>query len=63
MAKKSIFALHKYLKMTSFVQKLTISSGRVIFLDLHVAEMNFLAMDKMFCLRQKIFVQDRFDFV
>ena len=35
MAIKLISAIHKSLKMTSFVQKLTISSGRVIFLDLH----------------------------
>ena len=63
MAKKFISAIHKSLKMTSFVQKLTVSSRRVIFLDLYVAEMNFLAMDKMFCLRKKIFVPDKFDFV
>ena len=25
--------------------------------------MNFLAMDKIFCLRQKIFVPDKFNFV
>ena len=63
MAKKFISAIHKSLKMTSFVQKLTVSSGRVILLDLYVAEMNFLAMDKIFCLRQKNFVPDKFDFV
>ena len=62
-AKKSFSAIHKSLKMTSFVQKLTVSSGRVIFLDLYVAEMNFLAMDKIFCLRQKIFVPDKLNFV
>ena len=63
MAKKFISALHKSLKMTSFVQKLTVSSGRVIFLTLYVAEMNFLAMDKMICLGQMNFVPDKFDFV
>ena len=35
----------------------------VIFRDLCIAEMNFLAKDKIFCLRQKIFVTDKFDFV
>ena len=45
------------------MQKLTVSSGKVIFLGLYVAEMNFLAMDKIFCLRQKNFVPDKFDFV
>ena len=63
MSKKFISAIHKSLKMTSFVQKLTVSSGRVIFLDLYVAEMKFLAMVKMFCVRQKSFVPDKFDFV
>ena len=63
MAKKIISAIHKSLKMTSFVQKLTVSTGRVILLDLYVAEMNFLAMGKIFCLRQKKFVPDKFDFV
>ena len=63
MAKKFISAVHKSLKMTSFGQKLTVSSGREIFLDLYVVEMNFSAMDKMFCLRQKNFVLDKFDFV
>ena len=46
-AKNFISAMHYSLKMTSFVQKLTVSSGRAIFLDLYVAEMNFLAMDKI----------------
>ena len=32
-------------------------------MDLRIAEMNFLAMDKIFCLRQKNFVPDKFDFV
>ena len=63
MAEKLISAINKSLKMTSFVQKLTVSSGRVIFLDLYVAEMNFLAMDKIFCLRQKNFVPDKLNFV
>ena len=63
MSKKFISAMHKSLKMTSFVQKLTVPSGRAIFLDLYVAEMKFLAMDKIFCLRQKNFVLDKFDFV
>ena len=49
--------------MTSFVQKLTVSSGRETFLDLCVAEMNLLAMDKIFCLRQINFVPYKFDFV
>ena len=49
--------------MTSFVQKLTVSSGKVFFFDLYVAEMNFLAMDKIFCHRQKEIVPDKFDFV
>ena len=63
MAKKFISAVHESLKMTSFVQKLTVSSGKVIFFDLYFAEMNFLAMDKIFCLRQQNFVPDKFDFV
>ena len=63
MARKFISAVYKSLKTTSFVLKLTASSGRVIFLDLYVAEMNFFAKDKMFCLRQKNFVLDKFDFV
>ena len=54
MARKFISAIHKSLEMTSFVQKLTVSSGKVIFMDLYVAEMNFLAMDKTFCLRKKV---------
>ena len=58
MAKKFISVIHKSLKMTSFVQKLTVSSGKVIFFDLYVAEMDFLALEKMFCLRQKYFVPD-----
>ena len=61
-AKKFISSIHKSLKMTSFVQKLTVSSGREIFLDLYVAEMNSLAMDKIFCLRQMKLVPDKFDF-
>ena len=61
LAKKFNSAIHKSLKMTSFVQKLTVSSGRAFFLDLYVAEINFLAMDKMFCLRQKSNVPDKFD--
>ena len=55
--------MRKSLKMNSFVQKVTVSSGRVIFLDLYAAEMNFLAMDKIFHLRQKNFVLDKLDFV
>ena len=60
---QNISTVHESIKMTSLGQKLTVSSGRVIFLDLYVAEMNFLAMDKMFCLRQKSFVPDKIDFV
>ena len=63
MAKKFISTIHKSLKRASFVQKLTASSGRVNFLDLNVAEINFLDVDKIFCLRQKIFVMDKLDFV
>ena len=63
MAIKFFSAIRKSLKMTSFAQKLTVSSGRIIFLDLYVAGMNFLAMDKMFGLRQRNFVPDKFDFV
>ena len=63
MARKFISTIHKSLEMTSFVQKLTVSSGRVIFLDFYVAEANFLAMDKTFCLRQKFFVPDKLNFV
>ena len=29
----------------------------------YVEEMNFLSMDKIFCLRQKNFVPDKFEFV
>ena len=63
MAIKFISAIHKSLETTSFVLKLTASSGRVIFLDFYAAEMNFLAMDKIFHLRQKNFVPDKLDFV
>merc|ERR1711908_124907 len=43
MAKGFVSAVHGSLKMNSFVQKLTVSSRRVIFLDLYVAEMSFLS--------------------
>ena len=49
--------------MTSFVQKLTVSLGRAIFLDLYVAEINFLAVDKIFCLGQKVFCPGQYFFV
>ena len=63
MAKKFISAVHKPIKMTSFVQKLTVSSGKIIFLDLYVTEINFLVMDKISCPGQKVFCLGQYFFV
>ena len=63
MAKKLISAIYKSKKITLPDETVTFCTKEFIFRDLRKAEMNFLAMDKIFCLRQKIFVPDKFDFV
>ena len=63
MAKKLISAIYKSKKITLPNEIVNLSTKEVIFRDLCIAEMNFLAMDKIFCLRQKNFVPDKFDFV
>ena len=60
----SFFPSHcKSKKNTLPDETVNFCTKEVIFRDLCIAEMNFLAMDKIFCLRQKIFVPDKFDFV
>ena len=63
MAKKLISATYKSKKITLPNEIVNLCTKEVIFRDLCIAEMNFLAMDKIFCLRQKIFVLDKLDFV
>ena len=66
MAKKFISATYKSKKITlpdEAVKSSQFLHKKVLFMDLRRAEMNFLAMDKIFCLRQKIFVPDKLDFV
>ena len=63
MAKKFISATYKSKEITLPDETVNFCTKEVIFRDLCIAEMNFLAMDKIFCLRQKIFVPDKFDFV
>ena len=63
MAKKFISAAYKSKKITLPDEAVNFSTKEVVFRDLCIAEMNFLAMDKIFCLRQKIFVLDKLDFV
>ena len=43
-------------KITLPDETVNFCTKEIIFRALCIAEMNFLAMDKMFCLRQKIFV-------
>ena len=63
MAKKFISATYKSKKITLPDETVNFCPKEVIFRDLCIAEMNFLAMDKIFCLRQKNFFLDKFDFV
>ena len=63
MAKKLISAIYKSKKITLPNEIVNLSTKEVIFRELCAAEMNFLAMDKIFCLRQKFFVPDKYDFV
>ena len=63
MAEKFNSATYKSKKITFPDETVNFCTKEVIFRDLCIAEMNFLAMDKIFCLRQKIFVPDKFDFV
>ena len=63
MAKKFISATNKSKKITLPYETVNFCTKEVIFRDLCKAEMNFLAMDKIFCRRQKFFVPDKFDFV
>ena len=63
MAKKFIAATYKSNEITLPDETVNLCKKEVIFRDLCIAEMNFIAMDKIFCLRQKIFVPDKFDFV
>ena len=63
MAKKFIFTTHKSKKITLPDETVNVCTKEVILRDLCKAELNFLAMDKIFCLRQKNFVPDKFDFV
>ena len=60
MAKKFISATYKSKKITHLDETVNFYTKEVIFRDLCIAEMNFLAMDKMFCVRQIIFVLDDF---
>ena len=63
LAKKFISATYESKKISLLDETVNFCTKEVIFRDLCIAEMNFLAMDKIFCLRQKIFVPDKFDFV
>ena len=63
MAKKLISATYKSKKITLPDETVNFCTKEVIFSDFCTAEINFLAMDKIFCLRQKIFVPDKFEFV
>ena len=53
MAKKFISATYKSKKITLPDETVNFCTKEVIFRDLCIAEMNFIAMDKIFCLRQK----------
>ena len=63
MAKKFISATYKSKKISLSDETVNFCTKEVIFRDLCIAEINFLAIDKIFCLRQNIFVPDKFDFV
>ena len=63
MAEKFISATYKSKKITLPYETVNFCTKEAIFRDLCIAEMNFFAIDKIFCLRQKIFVPDKFDFV
>ena len=63
MAEKLISATCKTKKITLPNETVNFCTKEVIFRDLCIAEMNFLAMDKIFHLRQKNFVPDKLDFV
>ena len=54
MAKKFISASYKSKKITLPDETVNFCTKKVIFRDLCIAEMDFLAMDKIFCLKQKI---------
>ena len=62
-AKKFISATYKSKKIYLLDETVNFCTKEVIFRDLCIAEMNFLAMDKIFCLRQNFFVLEKFDFV
>ena len=63
MAKKFISVTYKSKKISLPDEIVNFCTKEVIFRDLGIAEMNFLTMDKLFCLRQKFFVLDKFDYV
>ena len=63
MAEEFISATYKSKKITLPDETVNFYTKEVIFRDLCIAEINFLAMDKIFCLRQNIFVPQKFDFV
>ena len=56
MAKKFISAARKSLKITFPDEKVHFYSKEVIFMDSCTVEINVLAMDKIFCPGQKVFV-------
>jgi len=59
-AKIFISATCRSLKITVPDEKVHLYSKEVIFMDSTTVEINFLAMGKMFCPRQVIFVMDKF---
>ena len=61
-AKKFISATCKSLKITFPDEKVHFYSKEVIFMDSCTVEINFLAMDKIFCPGQIIFVTDNIFF-
>ena len=62
-AKKLISATYQSKKIALPDETVNFCTKESVFRDLCMAEMNFLDMDKIFCLRQNIFVPDKFDFV
>ena len=63
MAKKFISATYKSKKITLPDETVNFCPKEIIFRDLCIEEMNFIAMDKIFCLGQNIFVPYKFEFV